>query len=260
MIPVKSDSDLEALRTSGKILARIMLRLKEFVKEGVSTEEIDRFAETLISKEGAVSAFKGYKGFPANICLSVNEEVVHGIPSDRKLKNGDLLSLDVGINYSGYFADTAATIAIGSVGAREKKLIAVTRKSLMEGIRQAKVDNHLSDISHAIQSFVEKYGFSVVREFVGHGIGQSLHEEPQIPNFGQAHQGPVLKKGMVLAIEPMVNMGTWEVKICDNGWTAITKDGLVSAHFEHTVAVTERGPEILTSPDASSDIACQKKS
>jgi methionyl aminopeptidase len=246
MIPVKSDKDLEMLRTAGKILARIMQRLKEFVKESVSTQEIDRFAEMLISKEGAVSAFKGYKGFPANICLSVNEEVVHGIPSDRKLKKGDLLSMDVGINYSGYFSDVASTIPIGSVGAREKKLLDVTRKSLMEGIRQARINNHLSDISHAIQSFVERYGFSVVREFVGHGIGLSLHEEPQIPNFGLAHQGPVLKRGMVLAIEPMVNMGTWEVKICDNGWTAVTKDGLASAHFEHTIAVTEDGPEILT--------------
>ena len=246
MIPVKSERDLEMLRTTGKILVRIMQRLKEFVKEDVTTEEIDRLAQELISKEGAVSAFKGYKGFPANICLSINEEVVHGIPSDRKLKNGDLLSLDVGINYSGYFSDAASTIPIGSIGAREKKLIEVTRKSLMEGIRQAKVGNHLSDISHAIQSFVERYGFSVVREFVGHGIGQSLHEEPQIPNFGLAHLGPVLKKGMVLAIEPMVNMGTWEVRICDNGWTAVTKDGLASAHFEHTIAVTEDGPEILT--------------
>jgi methionyl aminopeptidase len=246
MIPVKSESDLESLRIAGKILARIMQRLKEFVKEDVNTEEIDSFAEMLISKEGVVSAFKGYKGFPANVCLSVNEEVVHGIPSDRKLKKGDLLSLDVGINYSGYFSDAATTIPIGSVGPCEKKLIEVTRKSLMEGIKQAKVDNHLSDISYAIQNFVERYGFSVVREFVGHGIGKALHEEPQIPNFGQAHQGPVLKNGMVLAIEPMVNTGTWEVKISDNGWTAVTRDSLPSAHFEHTVVVTEAGPEILT--------------
>ncbi len=246
MIPVKSERDLEMLRTAGKILARIMLRLKESVKEGVTTEEIDRLAETLISREGAVSAFKGYKGFPANICLSINEEVVHGIPSNRKIQNGDLVSMDVGINYSGYFSDAAATMPVGSIGVREKKLIEVTRKSLVEGIRQAKIDNHLSDISHAIQGFVERYGFSVVREFVGHGIGRNLHEEPQIPNFGVAHHGPVLKKGMVLAIEPMVNMGTWEVRICDNGWTAVTKDGLASAHFEHTIAVTEDGPEILT--------------
>jgi len=246
MIPVKSESDLEYLRAAGKILARIMQGLKEFIKENVTTEEIDRFAESLIGKEGVISAFKGYKGFPANICLSVNEEVVHGIPSDRKLKKGDLLSLDVGINYSGYFSDAATTIPIGRVGACEKKLIEVTKKSLMEGIKQARIDNHLSDISHAIQNYVERYGFSVVREFVGHGIGRNLHEEPQIPNFGLAHQGPVLKKGMVLAIEPMVNMGNWEVKISDNGWTAVTKDSLPSAHFEHTVAITEDGPEILT--------------
>lgn len=246
MIPVKSEKDLQMLRVAGKILARIMLKLKEFVREGITTVEIDRFAEKLISQEGAVSAFKDYKGFPAYTCLSVNEEVVHGIPSERKLKKGDLLSLDVGINYSGYFSDTAATMPVGTIGAREKKLIEVTRKSLIEGIRQARVGNHLSDISHAIQGFVERQGFSVVREFVGHGIGRSLHEEPQIPNFGVAHQGPVLQQGMVFAIEPMVNMGTWEVKICDNGWTAVTKDGLASAHFEHTIAITEDGPEILT--------------
>ena len=246
MIPVKSETDLEGLRVSGKILARIIQKLKEFVREGLTTEEIDCFASELIDKEGALSAFKGYKGFPANICLSVNEEIVHGIPSGRKIKDGDLLSMDVGINYSGYFSDAATTIPIGSVGAREKKLIDVTKKSLMEGIRQARVDNHLSDISHAIQTFVEKNGFSVVREFVGHGIGRSLHEEPQIPNFGLAHQGPLLKKGMVLAIEPMVNIGSWEVIIRDNGWTAVTKDGLCSAHFEHTVAITDNGTEILT--------------
>lgn len=246
MIPLKSEKDLEMMRVAGKILSRIMQRLQEFIRAGISTAEIDRVAEELTRKENVQSAFKGYKGFPANICISINEEIVHGIPQDRSIKEGDIVSLDLGINYRGYFADTAVTLPVGRIDSGKKKLIAVTRKALSEGIKQARIDNYLSDISYAIQSYVEKNGFSVVRQFVGHGIGLSLHEEPEIPNFGVSHQGPVLKSGMVLAIEPMVNMGTWESMILDNGWTAVTKDGLPSAHFEHTVAVTEGGPEILT--------------
>jgi methionyl aminopeptidase len=171
---------------------------------------------------------------------------VHGIPGERILKEGDIISLDLGINYKGYFSDAAITLPVGRVNSRVKKLIEVTRNALTEGIKQARIDNHLSDISYSIQSYVEKYGFSVVRDFVGHGIGLSLHEEPEIPNFGRPHGGVVLKGGMVLAIEPMVNMGVWESKILDNGWTAVTKDGLPSAHFEHTVAITKKGPQILT--------------
>ena len=246
MIPVKSKKDLAMLRRAGKILAGIMQKLKGFMQAGISTAEIDSFSQELFRKEGVISAFKGYKGFPAYICISVNEEVVHGIPSPRRLKEADLVSIDLGINYQGYFADAAFTLAIGRVDVRKTELIEVTKKSLLEGIKQMRKNYHLSDISHAIQTYVERYGFSVVREFVGHGIGLSLHEEPQIPNFGPPHQGPMLKSGMVLAIEPMVNMGGWEVKISDNGWTAITKDGLASAHFEHTVAITDNGPEILT--------------
>ena len=246
MIPLKSERDLEMLRRSGKILTKIMQKLRGFIRIGISTHEIDRLAEELVRKENAMPAFKGYKGFPANICTSVNEEIVHGIPSERKLKEGDIISLDLGINYAGYFSDVAVTLAVGRINSRLKQLIDTTRKALSEGIKQARVGNHLFDISYAIQNYVEKQGFSVVRQFVGHGIGYNLHEEPEIPNFGLPHQGPILKSGMVFAIEPMVNMGTWESRIIDNGWTAVTKDGLASAHFEHTVAITDRGPEILT--------------
>lgn len=246
MILIKSEKDLEMMRRSGKILSKIMQKLREFISIGISTEEIDRLTAELVKKGNAIPAFKGYKGFPANICTSVNEEIVHGIPGKRILKDGDIISLDLGINYEGYFCDAAITLALGKVNSRIKKLIDTTKIALSEGIRQARQNNHLSDISYAIQNYVEKHGFSVVREFVGHGIGYSLHEEPEIPNFGRPHQGPVLRPGMTFAIEPMVNMGTWKSKILDNGWTAVTKDGLASAHFEHTVAVTEKGPEILT--------------
>jgi methionyl aminopeptidase len=246
MIPLKSKQDLEMIRQSGKILAKIMQKLREFIRAGISTQEIDQLAEELVRKENAIPAFKGYKGFPANICTSINEEIVHGIPGERRLENGDIISLDLGINYKGYFSDAAITLAVGRVEPRIKKLIEVTKTALSEGIKQARIENHLSDISYAIQSYVEKNGFSVVREFVGHGIGLKLHEEPEIPNFGRPQQGPILKEGMVFAIEPMVNMGSWESKILDNGWTAVTKDGLASSHFEHTVAITENGPAILT--------------
>jgi methionyl aminopeptidase len=212
----------------------------------VLTREIDELAEKLIREQNALPAFKGYKGFPATVCTSINEEIVHGIPSERRLKNGDILGLDVGVKYNGYFSDAAVTLPVGVVSAKVKKLIEVARKALAEGIKEARPGNHLLDISAAIQRQVEKNGFSVVRQFVGHGIGTSLHEDPEIPNFGQPHHGLLLEKGMVLAIEPMVNMGGWEAEISANGWTAVTKDGLPSAHFEHTVAITEKGPEILT--------------
>ena len=246
MIPLKSEKDLVMMRKSAEILAAVMRRLREEIRPGISTREIDILTEELVLHKNAASAFKGYKGYPASICTSLNEEIVHGIPAERKLESGDIISLDLGLNYQGYFSDLAITVAVGKVNPKLKKLIEVTRKALSEGIRQARPKMHLSDISYAIQSYVEKNGFSVVREFVGHGIGFSLHEEPEIPNFGRPGEGPVLKSGMVLAIEPMVNMGSWESRILDNGWTAVTKDGQASAHFEHTVAITERGPEILT--------------
>lgn len=246
MIPLKSEKDLEMLRKSGEILSRVMKRLREYVKPSVSTVQIDQLAEELVRQENAVAAFKGYNGFPAAVCTSVNEEIVHGIPSERRLKDGDIISLDLGINYEGYFSDAAITVAVGKIDWQLEKLIRVTKAALFEGIKQAKPDNHLADISYSIQNYVEKNGFSVVRQFVGHGIGYKLHEDPEIPNFGRRHDGPLLKSGMVFAIEPMVNIGGWESKMSDNGWTAITKDGLASAHFEHTVAITKDGPEILT--------------
>ena len=246
MIPLKSEKDLRMIKQSAEILSRVMRQIKKEIKEGVSTREIDARAEELILGENALPAFKGYKGFPATVCTSINEEIVHGIPSTRRLKDGDILGLDLGVNYNGYFSDAAVTLPIGRVSGKVKKLIEVTRKALAEGIKEARPGNHLLDVSAAIQGYVEKNGFSVVRQFVGHGIGLSLHEEPEIPNFGQPHRGPLLEKGMVLAIEPMVNMGGWEAEILDNGWTAVTKDRLPSAHFEHTVVITEEGPEILT--------------
>jgi len=246
MIPLKSAEDLKNLKVSGKILARVMKEIQLIIEPGISTQDIDNLAQELITKEGAIAAFKGYKGFPASICTSVNEEIVHGIPGEKKIKEGDIISLDLGINYAGFYTDAAVTVGVGKITPKLRDLIRVTKESLSIGIKKANISNYLSDISHAIQSYVEKKGYSVVRQFVGHGIGSSLHEEPEIPNFGQAHQGPILTSGMVLAIEPMVNMGTWECVILDNGWTAATKDSLASAHFEHTIAITEKGPEILT--------------
>ncbi|MDD5595417.1 MAG: type I methionyl aminopeptidase [Candidatus Omnitrophica bacterium] len=250
MIPLKCDKDLMMLTQSGKILARILKELKKAIKPGVSTQEIDNLADALLRREKVQAAFKGYRGFPASICISLNEEVVHGIPGTRIIKDGDVVSLDFGLNYEGYFSDAAFTLAVGKVNGKVKKLIEVTKTALSEGIKQALPENHLSDISYAIQNYVEKNGFSVVRQFVGHGIGTNLHEEPEIPNFGMKHKGPVIKSGMVFAIEPMVNMGTWECEILDNGWTAVTKDRMPSAHFEHTVAITNHGPEILTKENA----------
>ncbi|MFA5089481.1 MAG: type I methionyl aminopeptidase [Candidatus Omnitrophota bacterium] len=246
MIPIKSKEELEKLRGSGKILAKILKQLEATVRAGISTEEIDRLAERLVFEEHALPAFKGYRGFPASICTSINEEIVHGIPGRRRLNPGDILSIDLGVNYEGYFCDAAITVGVGDIDADTKRLIAVARQALYQGIEKARPNNRLYDISHAIQEHVEKDGFAVVRQFVGHGIGVDLHEEPEIPNFGLPHKGTLLKEGMVLAIEPMVNMGTWECEIEKNGWTAITKDRLFSAHFEHTVAITEDGPEILT--------------
>jgi methionyl aminopeptidase len=246
MIPIKTEKDMQGLLASGQVLARVLKKLEGFIRPGITTGEIDRHAEELILKEKAIPAFKGYKGFPASVCTSVNEEIVHGIPGDRRLKQGDIISLDLGVNLKGYFSDSAVTLPVGKISRELKSLVEVTRKALWKGIEQARVENNLTDISRAIQDYVEQNGFSVVRQFVGHGIGTQLHEEPEVPNFGRPHQGPKLKKGMVLAIEPMVNMGTWELEVAQNGWTAVTKDRSPSAHFEHTVAITENGPRVLT--------------
>jgi methionyl aminopeptidase len=246
VIPIKSEEDLQMLKRSGRILSAVMRKIEKSVRPGLTTLDIDLLSEELILKENALPAFKGYKGFPATACISVNEEIVHGIPSPRVILEGDIVSIDLGVNLKGYFSDMAVTVPVGKVDENKKKLIEVTKNSLEAGIKQARPGNYLSDISHSIQSFVEEYGFSVVRNFVGHGIGKALHEEPEIPNFGAAHLGPLLKSGMVLAIEPMVNLGGWQCCIASNGWTAVTRDGLASAHFEHTVAVTDKGPVILT--------------
>lgn len=246
MIPLKSEEELKILREAGSILAGILKKIERFLKTGVTTADIDRFAEELVAIEKVIPAFKGYRGYPAVACVSVNEEIVHGIPGSRVLKDGDIVSVDLGIKHRGFFCDAAITAGVGKIEPQAKKLIDITRKSLAEGIKKARVNNHLSDISYAVQSLVERNGFSVVRQYVGHGIGRSLHESPEIPNFGRPHEGPLLKSGMVLAIEPMVNMGTWESETLDDGWTAVTKDRQFSAHFEHTVAITDNGPEILT--------------
>jgi methionyl aminopeptidase len=212
----------------------------------VTTSELDRIAEDVILSRGAIPAFKGYRGFPRSVCISINEQVVHGIPDSRKLREGDIVSIDVGTNLNGYFGDAAITLPVGEVDREGKRLLEVTEKALSIGIEMARLGNRLFDISHAIQTWVESQGFSVVRDFVGHGIGQSLHEEPQIPNFGPPRQGPRLEKGMIFALEPMVNEGTYEVKILPDGWTVVTADGKRSAHFEHTIAVTDNEPEILS--------------
>lgn len=245
-IRIKTQSELTVLREAGKILAEIVAALPCSLKSGITTKEVDIRTEGLIRGKGVIPAFKGYRGFPACVCISVNDEVVHGIPGARILKEGDIVSIDVGIVHKGYYSDTAFTVGIGRIGSELEALVDVTRRSLYKGIAQARVNNHLSDISHAVQAFVESHRFSVVRDFVGHGIGKELHEDPEIPNFGPPHQGPVLQEGMVFAIEPMVNLGGWQTKVLSDGWTVVTCDGRPSAHFEHTVAITAHGPEILT--------------
>ncbi len=247
MILLKSARELQHMRAAGRILAEVKERLKALAKSGVSTKEIDDDVEAFILSRGAKSAFKGYRGYPATVCTSINDEVVHGIPSaKRKLKEGDIIGLDLGCIVEGYYADCAISLPVGSVPARVQELLDVTRESLDKAIVQCRTGNRLGDISHAVQSHVESHGFAVVRAFVGHGIGKQLHEEPQVPNFGEAGRGPLLKAGMALAIEPMVTMGSWEVRVLEDRWTAVTADGSLAAHFEDTIAITDDGPEVLT--------------
>lgn len=231
---------------SCRIVAEVFEGIKKKISPGVSTKEINEFAESYIISRGARPAFKGYRGYPASVCTSINEQVVHGIPSSQKLREGDIISLDIGVFYKGFYGDAAVTLPVGSVSNQAMKLISVTEKALEAGMERAVAGNRLSDISSAIQGCVEAEGFSIVRSFVGHGIGRELHEEPQIPNFGKPGEGPELRPGMTLAIEPMVNEGGWEVVILNDGWTAVTKDRRLSAHFEHTVAITKNGCNILT--------------
>jgi len=246
MIIIKSPREIEQLKRSNTIVAEVFEKLKGMIVPGVTTNELDRVAEEYILLKGGRPAFKGYRGFPATLCISVNEEVVHGIPGRRQLKEGDIVSLDVGVNLGGYFGDAAMTLPVGEIDPEAKRLLEVTEKALSVGIEKAKVGNRLFDISYAIQRWVESHGFSVVRDFVGHGIGRDLHEEPQVPNFGSPHQGPRLEKGMVFALEPMVNEGAYGVKVLSDGWTVVTADGKRSAHFEHTIALSDDGAEILS--------------
>ena len=248
MIELKSAREIGLMRAGGHILADVVDHLRETVKPGLSTLEIDEDVEAFIRSRGALPAFKGYRGFPATVCISINEEVVHGIPSaHRRIKEGDIVGLDLGCIVEGYYADCAFTLAIGDVPPKVQQLLDITRESLDAAIAECRAGRRLSDVSHAVQAHVERHGFAVVRAFVGHGIGRALHEDPQIPNFGDPGRGPQLRPGMVLAIEPMVTMGSWEVKVLDDGWTAVTRDGSLAAHFEHTIAVTDDGPEVLTS-------------
>ncbi len=246
MIVLKSSDEIKRMAEACRIVAEVFEELKRMIEPDISTKEIDQFVESFITSKKAYPAFKGYRGFPASVCTSVNNEVVHGIPSSRRLKEGDIISLDIGVYYRGFYGDGAITLPVGEADATARKLLMVTEDALYRGIGNAIIGNRLLDISHAIQSYVEGNGFSVVRSFVGHGIGRELHEEPQVPNFGRKGEGPLLREGMTLAIEPMVNAGGWEVEILDDGWTAVTKDGSLSAHFEHTVALTDNGPLILT--------------
>ncbi|HEY2151561.1 MAG TPA: type I methionyl aminopeptidase [Vicinamibacterales bacterium] len=250
MIVCRSAAELERMREAGRLVGEVLTELQAHVAPGVSTADLDALAEKRILAAGATPAFKGYHGYPATICASINEEVIHGIPSGRRLLNeGDVISIDVGASLGGYFGDSAITLAVGQVSEEAATLLRVTDESLYKAIEVVKPGGRISDIGHAVQQHVEAYGFSVVREFVGHGIGQSMHEEPQVPNYGQPGRGPRLTEGMVIAIEPMVNAGKAAVKVLADGWTAVTRDGTLSAHFEHTVAVTADGPWILTARD-----------
>jgi len=237
------------MRQAGKIVAVVLGMLEASVEPGITTEALNKIAEEEAKKNNAIPSFKGYRGFPASICVSVNEQIVHGIPSKRKLKGGDIVSLDFGVIYNGFHGDAARTVAVGSISSKAQELLTVTQEALITGITKAKDGVNLGDVSYAIQKYIESNGFSVVREYVGHGIGRDMHEEPQIPNFGTEGRGPILRTGMTLAIEPMVNAGMRQTKLTDTKWTVVTADGSLSAHFEHTIAVTDGKAEVLTSGD-----------
>ncbi len=246
MIVLKSQQEIAYMREAGRSVAETLELIRQAVKPDVTTQELDRIADEYIRERGAIPAFKGYNGFPGSICASVNEEVVHGIPGPRKLKNGDIISVDIGTLINGFYGDAAMTFPVGEVAPEVAQLLKVTEESLYKGIAQAVADQRLYDISHAVQIHAEEFGYGVVRDYVGHGIGRKMHEDPQIPNYGAPGRGPRLKPGMTLAIEPMINMGTYEVKTLRDNWTVITRDKKWSAHFEHTIAVTDGEPEILT--------------
>jgi methionyl aminopeptidase len=246
-IIIKSDQELAVMRQAGRIVATVLEVLKLQVKPGIKTEELDVIAARETEKLGAKPSFKGYRGFPANLCVSVNDEIVHGIPGKRVLREGDIVSLDFGVIFMGFQSDAAVTVGVGNISPQAKRLVKTTEGALKAGIAAAHAGGRLGDISAAIQQYAESRGYSVVREYTGHGIGREMHEEPQIPNFGLPEQGPVLKKGMTLALEPMVNIGDWRTRLDDNQWTVLTNDGSLSAHFEHTIAITDGAIEVLTS-------------
>lgn len=247
------EDEVASIKRSNQIVARILNELSKMIKPGLRTKELDEWAEARTKELGAVPAFKGYRGYPSSLCTSINEEIVHGIPSSRSLREGDIISLDFGVLFEGYYGDAAATFPVGEITPKAKKLIQAAENAFHKGFENIQAGKRISDISHAIQSYVESQGFSVIRAFVGHGIGLSLHEEPQIPNFGLPGRGPKIKPGMVFALEPMIAMGDWNVEILDDNWTAITKDRSLSAHYEHTIAVTEDGAEILSSLDTEKE-------
>jgi methionyl aminopeptidase len=246
MIIGKSQKEIDKMRASGQLVGRVLQELRAMVAPGITTLEVDRAAEKMIRDGGALPTFKGYNGFPFSICASVNEQVVHGFPSQYELKEGDIFSIDVGATLDGFVGDTATTVPVGRVSEDRLRLIRVTEECLQLAIEQCRAGNHLGDIGFAVQSYAEAEGYSIVRDYVGHGIGRQMHEDPQIPNYGKPGKGPKIKKGYVFALEPMVNMGSLHTRTLKDGWTVVTVDGQPSAHFEHTVAITEEGPEVLT--------------
>ena len=257
MIACKTRTEVRQMRLANALVADILAELRTMVADGVATRELDALAEERVHAAGAIPAFKGYHGYPATLCTSINNEVVHGIPSSRRLREGDVISIDLGVVLEDYYGDAAVTVAVGAIDAAIGNLLRVTEESLQHALDQARPGGRLSDLGHAVQQHVETHGYSVVREFVGHGIGRSLHEEPQVPNYGTPGRRPRLAVGMVLAIEPMVAMGNPEVRVLNDGWTAVTRDGSTAAHFEHTVAITEEGPLVLSRPLQASDTGTQ---
>jgi methionyl aminopeptidase len=246
MIILKTRREIEIMRKAGRLVAQSLELVRKHIKPGVTTKELDRLVEDFLKSNNAIPTFKGYNGFPFSICASVNEEVVHGFPSERVLREGDIVSIDIGATFEGYVGDSAKTFLVGEVDEEKRHLVEATRQCFYEGIKYARSPYRLSDISHAIQAYAESQGLSVVRDYVGHGVGKNMHEAPQVPNFGKPNKGPRLQEGMVLAIEPMINAGAYNVKVLENNWTVVTVDGKPSAHYEHTVAITDGEPELLT--------------
>lgn len=252
MIRLRTKAEIEKIHQAGQIVAEVLRDLKAMIEPGITTRELDRYAEWKIRSRGAIPTFKGYRGFPASLCTSVNEEIVHGIPSDRRLRAGDIIGIDCGATYRGYVGDAAMTVIVGEAAPEVEQLVADTEASLYRAIEQARVGNRLYDISYAVQQYAEARGYGIVRDYCGHGVGTKMHEDPQVPNYGKPGTGPKLRPGLVLAIEPMLNLGTHQVEVAADGWTVVTADGKPSAHFEHTIAITENGPIILTQLDSDS--------